>query len=248
MKNILIISMIALFMVGCASTVDTTNMNAEEHFEYAMGLYNEEDYEKSINEFQAILLQFPGNQISDDAQYYLGMSYYKSGQYLLAAYEFSKLIRDIPASDFVDDSQFMLAESYFQLSPPYPLDQAYTNKAIEEFQAFIDFFPTDKRVKEAEEKIKELNTKLAEKEYMDAFIYERMEYYNAAVKYYTNVTEKFHDTKYAPLASYRKIKILLQLNKKDEALKEINVFLARYSGDTNAKEIQQLQATLTKNS
>lgn len=248
MKKAIVILILTVFMFGCSASVDTTNMTAEEHFEYAMSLYNEEDYEKSINEFQAILLQFPGNQITDDAQFYLGMSYYKSGQYLLGAYEFSKLIRDIPGSEFVDDAQFMLADSYFQLSPPYPLDQSYTEKAIDEFQAFIDFFPTDKRVKQAEEKIQQLNTKLAEKEYMDAVIYEKMEYFRAAIKYYTNVTEKFHDTKFAPLASYRKIKLLIQTDKKDEALKEIKLFLARYKNDANYEEVKKLQTSLEMNS
>ncbi len=248
MKKFLAVILISLITYGCVSTVDTTNMTAEQHLEYAMSLFNDEDYERAINEFQAILLQFPGSQVTDDAQFYLGMSYYKSGQYLLGAYEFSKLIKDIPASEFVPESQYMLAESYYQLSPPYQLDQAYTKKAIEEFQAFIDFFPTNQKVAEAEKKIEELNTKLAEKEYMDAVIYEKMEYYRAAVKYYTNVIEKFHDTKFAPMAMYRKINVLLQLDKKEEAVKTAKQFLSKYPNHPNAKEVQKLEESLTQNS
>ncbi len=248
MKKLLSLALLLFIAVGCASSVDTTNMTADEHLNYAMSLYNEEDYLKAINEFQAMLLQFPGSQVTDDAQFYLGMSYYKSGQYLLGAYEFSKLIKDIPASELVPEAQFMLAESYYQLSPPYQLDQAYTKKAIEEFQAFIDFFPTNKKVEEAEKKIAELNEKLAEKEYMNAYIYEKMEYYRAAVKYYDNVLAKFHDTKFAPMAMYRKINVLLQMEKKQEALKTAEQFLSRYPQNPNAKEIQKLEQTLSNNS
>ncbi len=248
MKYFLITITAAVIFSGCAANIDTTNLSADEHLQYAMNLYNDEDYLKSINEFQAILLQFPGNQITDDAQFYLGMSYFKSEQYLLGAYEFSKLIKDIPASEFVAESQFMLAESYYRLSPPYQLDQSYTQKAIDEFQAFIDFFPTNKKVAEAEKKIDEMNTKLAEKEYMNGVIYEKMEYYTAAVKYYTNVIEKFHDTKFAPKAMYRKINVLIDQKNFNQAVKTANMFLSRYPTDENTKEIEQLVQSLSKNS
>lgn len=243
------IKSIAIFLIvitfaACSSSVDTSQFTPEEYFNYAMQLYNDEDYELAVNEFQNIILQYPASSVSDDAQYYLGMTYVKRSQFLLAAYEFSKLIRNTPASPFVPESQFMLAESYYQLSPPYPLEQSYTKKAIEEFQAFIDFFPSNAKVEEAEKKIKELNEKLAEKEYNSALIYQKMEYEYAAMKYYTFVTESYHDTKYAPLALYNKIKIELKKGLNSDALADISIFLSRYPNDPNAKELQEIESRL----
>ncbi|NMB80521.1 MAG: outer membrane protein assembly factor BamD [Ignavibacteria bacterium] len=236
--------LIVLFFTACSSSVDTSQFTPEEYFNYVMQLYNEEDYELAVNEFQNIILQYPASSVSDDAQYYLGMTYFKRSQFLLAAYEFSKLIRNTPASPFVPESQFMLAESYYQLSPPYPLEQSYTKKAIEEFQAFIDFFPSNARVEEAERKIKEMNDKLAEKEYNSALIYQKMEYEYAAMKYYKFVTESYHDTKYAPLALYNKIKIELKKGLNNDALADISIFLSRYPNDPNAKELQEIESKL----
>ncbi len=230
-----------LFLFACSGGKDTGNLSPEEHLKYAMSLYNDGDYEEAIKEFQSIILQYAGNPVNDDAQYYLGMSYYKQEQYLLAAYEFSKLIRDIPASPLVPNAQFMLADSYYQLSPPYSLEQSYTKKAIDEFQAFIDYFPLDKRVEEAEKKIKELNEKLAQKEYNSGLIYERMEYYNAAIMYYERVFETYHDSKFAPLALYRKINLLIDKNRTAEALKDIATFLAKYPESEYAGEVKKLQ-------
>lgn len=243
------IKSIAVFLIvfsfaACSSSVDTSQFTPEEYFNYVMQLYNEEDYELAVNEFQNIILQYPASSVSDDAQYYLGMTYFKRSQFLLAAYEFSKLIRNTPASPFVPESQFMLAESYYQLSPPYPLEQSYTKKAIEEFQAFIDFFPSNAKVEEAERKIKEMNDKLAEKEYNSALIYQKMEYEYAAMKYYTFVTESYHDTKYAPLALYNKIKIELKKGLNSDALSDISIFLSRYPNDPNAKELQEIESRL----
>lgn len=238
---------ILFIAAACSSSVDTSMLSPEEHYQYAYSLYEDEDYQQALLEFQAVLLQYSGTQINDDAQYYLGMTYYKRGEYLLGAYEFSKLIKDIPASTYVPDAQYQLAECYYQLSPPYPLEQSYTKKAIEEFQAFIDFFPLSPKVADAEKKINEMNTKLAEKAYNAAYIYDRMDYTKAAIKYYQNVYETYHDTKYAPMALYNKIMIEHKREMKAEVLSDIAAFLQKYPDDENAKELQALEQELLNN-
>lgn len=243
-KKIIYAFSVALFIVACSSSVDTTKFNADEYFKYAVELYNNEDYERAVIEFQNIIMQFPGSTVNDDAQYYLGMTYFKREQYLLAAYEFSKLIHNYATSPYVPDAQFMLAESYYKLSPPYQLDQSYTKKAIEEFQAFIDIFPSNPKVEEAERKIKELNEKLAQKEYQSGLIYEKMEYDKAALKYYEQVVETYHDTKFAPMALYNKIKIEIRKGMINDALADISVFLSRYPNDSKAEELRQIELNL----
>jgi outer membrane protein assembly factor BamD len=182
--------------------------------------------------------------IVDDAQYYLGLCRFERGEYIIAAYEFSKLIKNMPASDFVSKAQFMLAETYYELSPNYNLDQKYTKKAIEEYQAFIDFFPLNEKVAEAEQKIEELNDKLARKDYDTAVIYEKMDYYTAAIKYFDSVVETYHDTKYAPQAMYRKIQVLMDREREDEALAEMRKFLKQYPDDDNFDTIEELKNSL----
>jgi outer membrane protein assembly factor BamD len=243
MKNLLF-AIILITIVGCSGTRNTANLTPTEHFDYAMELYNDEDYELALNEFQTILLQYPASSVNDDAQYYLAQTYIHREQYLLAAYEFSKLIRDIPASPFVPEAQYMLAESYNFLSPPYQLDQAYTKKAIEEYQAFIDYFPVDAKVDEAENKIVFLNDRLAEKEYRSAVIYEKMGYYNAAIDYYNLVVQTYHDTQYAPMALYNKIKIELEKDRRAEVLNDIAEFLSKYPDNDNSEELSALQESL----
>lgn len=246
MKNIkkAILLLPLLLLMNCSSSVDTSKFTVDEYFTYLMKLYNEEEYETAVQEFQNFLLQYSGSAYNDDAQYYFAMTYFKRGQYLLAAYEFSKLIRNIPASPFVPEAQFMLAESYYQLAPPYQLDQAYTKKAIEEFQVFIDFFPADKKVAEAEAKIKELTERLAEKEYQSGLIYEKMEYEKAAIKYYAFVADTYHDTKFAPISLYRKIQLEIKKGMNAEAIADINTYLNRYPNDERVNDVKQLEAKL----
>lgn len=247
MKKIFLFTLLSVLMWNCSSSVDTTTLTAEQHLEYAKQLLTDEDYEAAVMEFQSILLQYAGSSVNDDAQYFLAFTYYKREQYLLAAYEFSKLIRDIPTSEFVQDAQFMLAESYYQLSPNYQLEQSYSKKAVEEFQAFIEFFPLHPKVEEAERKINELYSKFAEKEYNSARIYEKMEYYTAAIKYYENVKNTYHDSEYAPLAHYRLIELLVLKERNDEALRSIAEFISKYPNDSNVEDLKELLEELEDN-
>lgn len=244
MKRFYFFFVLIVFIWGCSSSFDVSSLSQEERLNYAISLYNEKSYEDAINEFQSIIIQFPGSPVVDDAQFHLGMCYFKREQFILSAFEFSRLIRDMPASEFVSEAQYMLAESYYNLSPVYHLDQRYTKKSVEEFQAFIDFFPGNPKVADAEEKIKTMNEKLALKEYSSAVIYEKMEYYNAALKYYDMVKEFFHDTKYAPMASYRKILILRERKRFSEALREIESFIAKYPSDPNIAEVKKYEREL----
>ena len=245
MKYLLFIP-ILFFIVfaGCSSSIDTTNMSAQDRLAYAIKLYNDEDYLEAVNELQAILLQYPGSTISDDAQYYLAKTRFAREEYIMAAFEFSKLIKNMPASPFVPESQFMLAECYFQLSPNFNLDQKYTTKAISEFQAFIDFFPTNEKVPEAEKKINELNEKLAKKTYTIAQIYEKLDYYKAAIIYFDDVIDTYHDTPYAKMALYDKIKALVDRDENNQAVAEIDKYIEKYPDDQNVNELKNLKTKL----
>ena len=247
MKSLIISLFLLFILTNCSSSVDTTTLSAEEHLEYAKQLMVEEDYEEAVREFESVLLQYAGSAVNDDAQYFLALTYYKREQYLLAAYEFSKLIRDIPTSVFVQDAQFMLAESYYQLSPDYQLEQSYSKKAIEEFQAFVEFFPLHPKVEEAENKIDELYAKYAEKEYNSARIYEKMEYYSAAINYYELVKDTYHDSEFAPLAHYKLIQLLVLRERTDEALRNIAEFIRKYPDDQNVDELKELSLELENN-
>ncbi len=244
MKNLFLPILFSLILWGCSTTKDTTNMLPEERLDYAKSLFNNEDYDEALKEFQVIVLQYPGNAVVDDGQFYLAQTRFKRKEYILAAYEFSKLIKNMPASEFVPQAQYQLASCYYLLSPNYALDQKYTKKAIEEYQAFIDYFPTDDKVPDAEVRIQEMNEKLAHKVYNTAYIYEKLEYYTAAIMYYDFVLESYHDTHYAPLASYGKINLLIDRDREDDALAEINRFIKKFPENERIAEVKKMQAKL----
>ncbi len=237
---------ILIISFSCSSSIETVNLGPEERLAVAIKLYENEDYLDAIKEFEAILLQFPASGFNDDAIFYLGMSRFKRGEYILGAYEFSRLIKSMPTSEYLAKSQSMLAECYYKLSPNFALDQRYSKKAIQEYQAFIDFFPLDEKVAEAETKISELNQKLAKKEFETGRIYEKMEYTTAALFYYDNVMQTYHDTEFAPLAHFNKINILLSKKRLNEALESSKLFIQNYPNDSRVGDVKKIITSLEK--
>ncbi|MGB9663807.1 MAG: outer membrane protein assembly factor BamD [Ignavibacteria bacterium] len=244
-KFLLIILVIQIF-ISCSGSKDLSSLSSEERFLLAKEKFDKKDYLEAINDFESLIIQFSGTGIVDDAQYYLAYSYYKRGEYIKSAYEFSKLIRDYPTSEYVKDAQFMLAESYYELSPHYSLDQKFTEKAIEEYQAFIDFFPDDPRKSEAEKKIKELNDKLARKIFETAEQYRRMKYIKSAIIYYDFLLEKYPDSKYSSQALFTKIQLLVERSRNKEALDEAKKYLQRFPNGEYVKEVQKIINGLQK--
>jgi outer membrane protein assembly factor BamD len=132
------------------------------------------------------------------------------------------------------------------MSPRAALDQQYTKKAIDEFQSFVEYFPSNPLAVDADAKIKELNTKLARKLYDAARQYVTLERYKAAIRYFDDVIEQYHDTEFAPLAYLDKVEILMDRKKYTEAGTELTRFLGRYPNSVLRNRADALQQRLAK--
>jgi outer membrane protein assembly factor BamD len=238
--------LLGLCLAGCSSKETTTNLSAEERFQHAKGLFDNEDYLEAINEFSIVTLQFQASPYADDAQFYLGECRFKRHEYLLAANEYNILRRNMAASPLVPDAQYKIGLCYYDLSPKSSLDQQYTKKAIEELQTFVEYYPGNEHAADASEKIRELNTRLAMKQYNSARLYARMEYYKSAIAYYDDVIEKYHDTEYAPLAHLGKVEALIARRKYADADAELKRFYERFPNSVLRSEADKLKQTISK--
>jgi outer membrane protein assembly factor BamD len=226
---------------GCSSTKEVEQMSVEKRFEHAMKLFDDQSYLEAYEEFRIVTLQFQGSAVADDAQFHMGECRYRREEYVLAAYEYDVLIRTMPTSKFVSRSRYERAMCYYRLSPASYLDQTYTKQAIDEFQSFIEYSPTDTLATQADAKINELNTKLARKEYENGMTYIHMEYYKSAFTCFEGVTEKYHDTQFAELAQYKKAEVQLLRKHVPEAKTEIEKFLTKYPTSSLKADAEDLQ-------
>jgi outer membrane protein assembly factor BamD len=218
----------------------------EERFREAKAMFDDEDYLDAINEFTIITLQHQGSAYSDSAQFFLAECRFERGEYLVAATEYGYFRRSFPSSPLSPEAQYKLALSYYHLSPKPMLDQQYTKKALDEFQSYVEYYPTHAHATDAAAKIMELNTRLARKAYETARLYEIMEYYKASLFYYDDVIEKYHDTQYAPLAHLGKVEVLIERKKYEEALRELQKFYDLFPDSVLKSKADNFQEQIKK--
>jgi outer membrane protein assembly factor BamD len=233
-----------LALLGCGSSDQTVTLTPEQRFEAAKERFDKEDYLEAANQFTVITLQYQGSKVAADAQFYLAECRFMRGDYILAAFEYGVVKRNYPASPRVADAQFKLALCYYYRVPRPQLDQEYTRKAIDEFQSFVEYYPTHKSVPEAEEKIRELTRQLALRQFSSAELYATMGYTKAALFYYDSVIEKYHDTEFAPKAYLRKAEVLRDKGRVPEAIAELSKLIARYPHSEELPDASKLRDRL----
>jgi len=232
---------VVLTLSGCGSTREVEQLSVEKRFEHARALFKDENYLDAYEEFRIVTLQYQGSTFADEAQYDMGECRYKREEYVLAAYEYDVLVRTMPTSKFVPRARYQRAMCYYRLSPASYLDQTYSRQAVDEFQSFIEYHPTDSLVTQAEAKITELNLKLAQKEYENGITYIHMEYYRAALVSFDHVLEKYHDTPYAEQALYKKAEVMLLRKRISEAKTEIEKFFEKYPNSALKADAENLR-------
>lgn len=242
--SIVLFAAVALILSGCSSGESTKSMTAEERFSHAKMLFDKGNYLDAVNEFTVITLQYQGSTSAADAQYYLGECRFEREEYMLAAFEYTVVKRNYPASPRVPDALYKLALAYYKLSPKSSLDQQYTKRALDEFQSFVEYYPSHTMAVDAEARIKELNTRMAKKTYETARLYAIMEYYRAALFYFDDVIEKYHDTDYAPLAYIDKVDLLVSRDRYKDASVAVNRFLELYPNSVFRSRMEKFKTDI----
>jgi outer membrane protein assembly factor BamD len=232
---------LVLVAAGCAGTPELEQLSGDQRFARAMTLFAEKNYLDAYEEFRIVTLQFQGSTFADQAQFQMGECRFMREEYLLAAYEYDVLTRTMPTSKLVPQARYKRALSYYKQSPEYYHDQTSTRQAIDEFQSFIEYHPTDSLVTDAEAKISELNTKLARKEFENGLTYMYMEYYKSAAAAFDHVLEKYHDSPYAEQAQLKKAEAMLKRSKVPEAKAEIEKFFSKYPNSKFKNDAESLQ-------
>jgi outer membrane protein assembly factor BamD len=235
---------LSTLLLGCGSSEATKQLSAEERFGLGMKAFQDEDYLAAIEEFKVVSLQYQGSRVADSAQFYMGECRFRREEYILAAFEYDVLLRTMPSSIFVSRARFNRATCYYELSPKSILDQNYTRKAIDEYQAFLEYHPTDTLVSLAERRITDLNTKMAKKDFENGMIYMYMEYYKAATYYFDLVLDKYHDTQYAEPALLKKAEALTYRKKFADAKEALGKFREKYPSSVLKPDADKLNSDI----
>ncbi len=228
-----------------------TSGDAELILNKAFTYYDNGQYQRAQTLFELVLNAIKGSDKAEKATFYYANTHYQLKQYLLAAYYFKNFSNTFLNSEFREEAAFMSAYSNYQLSPTYRLDQTNTIAAIDEFQLFVNLFPTSKRVDECNKIIDELRRKLEEKAFAEGELYFNLRQYQSAVISFDNLLRDYPESPDAERVRYLIAKgdFLLSENsivekKEDrytETINRCNDFLDKYSSGKYAKEIKTIK-------
>ena len=240
----------SIFFHCSKQTVNMKEITPEAQFEAAKRLFDKKDYYKAKMQLTVVVLNNPGHSIIEQAQFYLAESHFYLKEYIQAIAEYEKLIRSMPQSPYVDDARYKVGLSYFELSPGYALDQEYTQKAITQFQLFLEEFPDSDVRGEVEKKLQEARNKLAKKEYKTGELYRKMGYWNASALSYQAVISDYYDTKFAEDAYYWMAECHAKLMEWDQAIEDYTALIDKYPNsvwiESAQRKIRSIQQKIEK--
>jgi len=225
---ILVLLIAMIFSSACSSRKLKGSISAEERLETAIKWFDDGHYLDAKTQFRVITLSHPGSRIVDKAQFYYAECHFYLKEYILAAAEYERLIKVFPNSEYIDDAQYKVGLCYFKLSPKYSLEQEYTNKAISQFQQFLEDYPNSNLRSEVEAKMLECRMQLARKKYSAAELYRKIGYLKSAIIYYNLVLDSYYDTTFAPKAQFWMADCHRRRGEIDEAKQGFETFMAKY--------------------
>lgn len=140
-------------------------------FDYAKRAFEQKKYQQAATILKDCITVFKGSDKAEESLYLLARSYYENKDYLNSGAYFQTYYNRYPKGKYAELARFFSGYGYYLDSPEAQLDQSGTVKAIEELQAFLDYFPRSEKVSIAQNAIFELQDKLTLKELQNAQLY-----------------------------------------------------------------------------
>ncbi|MDX2002556.1 MAG: outer membrane protein assembly factor BamD [Chitinophagales bacterium] len=251
-RNISIFLVLLFLLSSCGQSLQKLQKSENLDLKYtkAKEFYNKEQYDKAIPLFEELITLRKGTQSIDEVYYLFAMSHYKNGNFLVAAFHFKNINDSYPSSPYAEECLYMVGVSNAELSPDIPLDQTYTEKAIEAFQLFVNRYPNSQFLEKSNQQITALRRKLEMKALNAAELYFKTGHYKAAATAFSNVLKQFPDTKDAEKVNFFIIKSYYeyaansvaekQVERYNQAIKAYENFSAKYKSSGYAKDAEEL--------
>ena len=232
--------------------------SSDYEFKYkkAIEYYEDGEYVRAGTLLKELVTIYRGTNRADKVYYYYAKSMIGQKDYLMAGHYFRSLVKEYPMSEFAEESYFMDGYCSYLMSPKARLDQNVTREAIDALQLYVNLYPFNERVDEANRLIDEMNDKLVYKAYLSARLYYDFKNYKASVIALTNCLNKYPDSKYREELMFMLLESKFDLaigsiyDKKQErlssALDEYFSFVDAYPDSKHIKDAEKFYKTTSQ--
>jgi outer membrane protein assembly factor BamD len=232
--------LLAVFVGACAARIPLVDrLEADELYTHAMERFESRRWDNAVEAFERFVFRFPGDPRHQDARYRLAEAYFNKREFLTAGVEYTRFAGDFPNSQLADDARFGACRAYAELSPRPPLDQQYTEAAIEHCRTMVDYYPESEFAPRAREIVSQMTDRLAIKHFEMAEHYFRRRAYDSALMGYSDVLAFFPGTPTAPRALLRMVEVYDRLGYEQEQEETRQRLLREYPASVEARLVQQ---------
>lgn len=197
MKRLLGFLLVVLLLSSCGEYQTLLKSNDYQLvYKKAVDYYNNGDYQKAMNLLDGIRTVFTGTTKAQNIAYYRAFCSYNQKDYPYAAELFKQFVTTYPESPFAEECLFMSGFCDYKASPKPRLDQKLTEKAINDFQLYLNRYPGSDRKDKINGYMDEMRDKLSYKAYLAARNYYQREHHKAAIITFQNCLKDFPGSKY----------------------------------------------------
>lgn len=257
-KRIYLLFIASLIISACNSyqkisksgDLDLKTAKAKEYYEKG-------EYLKAIPLIEELISIYKGSKNIDDLYYMYAKSHFEQGEFLIAAFHFKNIYDSYPNSKYAEESLYLNAVSYQRLSPESNLDQEFTTKAIENFQLFVNAYPSSEKLSDCNTSMKVLRRKLEKKAFDGAQLYLKTGNYKAAATCFANLAKDYPDSEDLEKAEFLIVKsyylyaqqsiITKQLERYELALAAYKNFVADFKNSSLIPDADEIKEACLKN-
>ncbi|MCD4817898.1 MAG: outer membrane protein assembly factor BamD [Candidatus Cloacimonetes bacterium] len=178
--------LLIIFLVGCSRAKIMRAMTVEQKIEQADKYFAKRKY-KVAAEYYSNIIYEKNSIFTPKAQMYLGDCYFHQNRFMDARFEYEELARLFPDYEEINRAYYMIGVCFFDESIPAHYTQGDTRNAIDAFSSFIEKFPKDPLLPEAEKYLKKCTYKLLKKDYLNGYAYYKIYDYSAALMYFEEI-------------------------------------------------------------
>jgi outer membrane protein assembly factor BamD len=244
---------LAIVLFSCKSEFEKirTSGDVTKILTRANDYYAAEKWQKAQTLYEIVLPSLKGSAASEQVYYKYAWTQFHLNNYILGQYYFDNFANTFTNSPNREECAFMAAKCHYFLSPSYRLEQSYTEKAMDEFQTFVNTFPTSTRVPECNKLMDELRRKQEKKAFEEGDLYYKMRQYQSALLAFDNLLKEYPESQDIEKTRYLVVKSAFSLaensvvakkqERYDLTVKKTQEFLAKFANSKFANEVTQIQ-------
>jgi outer membrane protein assembly factor BamD len=165
--------LVVLLTAGCAwfKPQPTPILPPEELYQLGESELDKKRYPEAREHFRKVVERHPNSSYAPRARFLIGESYYREPDFDKAAKEFEAFLAFYPRHQIADLVQFRLAMSYYDQIKPIEQEQAFAQKAMDQFKKLVKEYPESRYATDALAKIEVCRGRMAQKEVWVAAYY-----------------------------------------------------------------------------